>query len=67
MLDWLGTNLINIVLILAVTLIVFLIVCGMVRDKKAGKTSCGSCSSACGSGCAGCPMAGYCHGGTKKK
>ena len=67
MLVWLSTNLINIALILAVALIVFLIVRAMIRDRRAGRTSCGSCSSTCGGGCAGCPMAGYCHRGAAVK
>ena len=62
MLAWLAANFVNFVLILAVAALLGLIVRGMVRDRKAGKTSCGSCSS-CGGACAGCPMAGACHGG----
>ena len=62
MLAWLAANLVNLVLILAVAAVLGLAVRGMVRDRKAGKTSCGSCSS-CGGACAGCPMAGACHGG----
>ena len=45
-----------VVIILAV--IVGLIIWRMVKDKKAGKSSCG-CS------CGNCPMAGQCH--AKKK
>ena len=63
MFAWLSVNYINILLILAVAAVVFLCVRSMVRDRKAGRPSCGSCSS-CG-GCAGCPMAGACHGGNK--
>ena len=61
MFAWLAANYVNILLIAAVAASVFFIVRGMVRDRKAGKTSCGSCSS-CGGACAGCPMAGACHG-----
>ncbi len=62
MFAWLAVNYVNILLIAAVAAAVFFIVRGMVRDRKAGKASCGSCSS-CGGACAGCPMAGACHGG----
>ena len=62
MLAWLSANCVNILLILAVTAMVFLIVRGMVRDKKAGKSSCGGSCSSCGGSCAGCPMHGQCHG-----
>lgn len=36
------------------TIVVTLIVVKMVKDKKAGKTSCGC-------GCSGCPSNGICH------
>lgn len=46
-----------VVIILAV--IVGLVIRGMIKDKKAGKSSCG-CS------CGNCPMAGQCHSRNKK-
>ena len=46
---WIFANLINIVLIAVIVLTVGLLIRGMTRDKKAGKTCCGSCS-----GCSGC-------------
>ena len=54
MLAWFSANLINILLIAAVVLIVGLLIFVMVRDKKAGKSSCG-CS------CASCASCGGCH------
>ncbi len=55
MLSWLAANLgtviITLVLIVAVALIVFV----LRRDKKQGKSSCGS-------NCGHCPMSGQCHG-----
>ena len=56
MLTWLSANLINIVLVAVLALIVTLLIRGMIRDRKAGKSSCdGSCGScgACGS-CGSC-------------
>ena len=63
MLTWLSANLINIVLIAVIALIVGLLICGMIRDRKAGKRSCGcSCAScgACGCSCASCGACGAC-------
>ena len=57
MLTWLASNLINIVIIVLLVLIVGFVIRGMIRDRKAGKSSCGGgCAScgACGGGCAGC-------------
>lgn len=48
-----ATILISGVLLLIVVAIVFF----MVRNKKKGKSSCGSCGNACG----GCSMSGSCH------
>ena len=53
MLAWLAANLINIVLILAVAAVLGLIVRGMVRDRRAGKSSCGGSCADCGA-CHGC-------------
>ena len=54
MLEWLYSNLANILVLAAVSGIVTLAVISMIRDKKAGKSSCG-CN------CAKCAMAGKCH------
>ena len=58
MLAWLSANLINIVLIAALVLITGLAIRGMIRNKKAGKSSCGCSCSSCGgcSACGCCPM-----------
>lgn len=56
MLAWLSVNLINIALVLVIVLVVGLLLRSMIRDKKAGKSSCGGSCSSCGacSGCASC-------------
>ena len=56
MLAWLSANLINIVLIAVIALITGLVIRGMIRNKKAGKSSCGENCSSCGvcSGCSSC-------------
>lgn len=53
MFAWLSANLINIALIAVIALIVGLLIRGMIRDKKAGKSSCGG-------NCAGCGACGKC-------
>ena len=45
-----GTAIVVTVLVVIVGLIIF----RMIKDKKAGKSSCGC-------GCASCPMSGKCH------
>ena len=63
MFAWLSANLINIVLVAVIVLITGLLIRSMVRDKKAGKSSCsGNCAS-CGA-CSGCSACGTC--GTAK-
>ena len=52
MLAWLSANLVNIALILVIALVVVLLIRGMIRDKKAGKSSCGG-------NCASCGVCGY--------
>ena len=57
---WLSANLINIILVAVLVLIVGLLLRGMIRDKKAGKSSCGgncACCAAC-SGCSACAKCG---------
>ena len=57
MLAWLSANLVNIILIAAIAAAAALIVRGMVRAKKAGRSSCGGNCAGCGAckgACAGC-------------
>ena len=56
MLEWFAENLVNIVLIAVIAGIVALLICGMLRDKKAGK-------HACGGNCACCGECSACNGG----
>ncbi len=51
---WLKANLGTIAVVLVILVIVALIVRNIVKDKKAGR-------STCGSNCAHCQMAGQCH------
>ena len=53
MLTWLGANLINIVLVAVLGGLIALVIRGRIRDKKAGKSSCGGSCSSCGA-CGGC-------------
>ena len=53
MLAWLIANLANIVIILMIALAVFFVIRGLIRDKKAGKSSCGCSCSECGA-CQAC-------------
>ena len=53
MLTWLSANLVNIVLVAVLALIVTLLIRGMIRDKKAGKSSCGGSCASCGA-CGAC-------------
>lgn len=46
----------TVIISLVLLAIVAGIVTKMVKDKKAGKSSCG-----CGCGCGSCPMSGECH------
>ncbi len=59
MLTWLSANLINIALVAVLVLIVGLLLRGMIRDKKAGKSSCGCNCASCGA-CSGCSACGSC-------
>ncbi len=60
MFTWLSANLINIILVAVLALIVGLLLRGMIRDKKAGKSSCGGNCASCGacSGCSACARCG---------
>ena len=53
MLSWLAANLINILLVAVIAAVVILLIRGMIRDKKAGKSSCGGNCAACGA-CSSC-------------
>lgn len=60
MLEWLAENIGTILITAGLIVIVALIIRSIVRDKKAGISSCGA---KCG-GCGACAMAGKCHGGS---
>ena len=60
MLTWLSGNLANIVITVVLILVVGLVIRGMIRNKKAGKSSCG-CN------CASCASCGSCGGCMPKK
>ncbi len=64
MLTWLSANLINIILIAVIALVVGFLIRGMIRDRKAGKSSCGGSCASCGAcgGCAKCASAGTAQG-----
>ncbi len=53
---WFNENLANIIICMVLIAVVALIITGMFKNKRKGKSSCGS-------GCAGCPMSGSCHHG----
>jgi len=53
MLPWLSANLINIVLIVLIAAITGLLIRSLIRDRKAGKSSCGGNCASCGA-CGGC-------------
>ena len=59
MIGWLATNWVNILVIALVAVAVFFAARSLIKDKKAGKSSCG-CN------CSHCAMAGKCHSQTKK-
>ncbi|SDX82528.1 Virus attachment protein p12 family protein [Ruminococcaceae bacterium YAD3003] len=54
MINWLAANWINILVIALVAVAVFFAARSLIKDKKAGKSSCG-CN------CSHCAMAGKCH------
>ena len=56
MLHWISANLSTILISIALLAIVVLIIRGLVRQKKQGKSSCGG-------NCGHCPMGGACRGG----
>lgn len=54
MLTWIASNVANIIITLVLIAVVALVIGVLVRDRKAGISSCG-CK------CSGCAMAGKCH------
>ncbi len=54
MLTWISENIATIIICAVLLAIVATVIVGMVRNKKKGKSSCGS-------GCANCPMSGNCR------
>ena len=56
---WLQENGLTLIISLALLLIVFFIVRAQIKNKRAGKTSCGA-------GYANCPMHGACHKATNR-
>lgn len=54
MLTWISENIATIIICAVLLAIVATVIVGMVRNKKKGKSSCGS-------GCANCPMSGKCR------
>ena len=53
---WISENLGTIVVSVLLIVMIAGVVRGMIRNKKAGKSTCG-----CGCGCGSCPMGGSCH------
>lgn len=51
MLSWLSANLTNLVIAALLVLAVGLAVRSMIRNRKAGKSSCGCDCASCGAGC----------------
>ena len=54
MTEWITGNIGTILAALILAAVVYLAAASVIRDKRNGR-------SACGSGCACCPMAGACH------
>ena len=69
MLIWLAAHIADIVIIAVIALAVFFIVRGMIRNKKAGKPSCGGSCAGCGAcaGCSGCSSCAACSADRIKK
>ena len=55
---WISANIGTIVVSIILIAVVSLIILKMIRDKKAGKTSCGG-------GCSSCAMGSFCHKGNE--
>ncbi len=54
MISWISSNIGTLAVLAVVIVIAALIIIGMRRDKKKGRSSCGN-------NCAHCQMAGQCH------
>ncbi|MBQ7335859.1 MAG: FeoB-associated Cys-rich membrane protein [Clostridia bacterium] len=54
MFAWFAQNWPTVLICIGLIAVVTLIIVSMIRDKKAGKSSCGN-------SCASCPMGGKCH------
>ena len=59
MFAWMSANFVNIALVAVLVLIVGLLLRGMIRDHRAGKSSCGGNCASCGA-CHGCSACGNC-------
>ena len=61
---WLSANFVNIALIAVIVLVVALLIRGMIRDRKVGKSSCGGSCASCGAcgGCSSCSQRGAANG-----
>jgi len=55
---WLQENGLTLAISLGLLVIVFFIIRVQIKQKRAGRSSCGA-------GCAGCPMHGSCHSANK--
>ena len=66
---WLAAHIADIVIIAVILTAVFFVIRGMIRDKKAGKPSCGGSCAGCGAcaGCSGCSSCSACATGRIKK
>lgn len=60
MFKWIAENWASIAVGAALAALVAAIIVKMIRDRRAGKSSCGC-------GCASCPMSGSCHSAKKKE
>lgn len=60
MIQFFRENLSTIIITASLAGVVALIIIKMVRDKKKGKSGCGSC-------CSGCPSSSFCHSESSKK
>ena len=69
MLTGITSHIADVVIIAVIALVVFFVVRGMIRDKKAGKSSCGGSCAGCGAcaGCSGCSSCTACSADRIKK
>ena len=59
---WFAAHIADIVIIAVILTAVFFVIRGMIRDKKAGKSSCSGSCAGCGAcaGCSSCSSCGAC-------